>query len=128
MMFKKSKEIKELRLENARLRSEKDSMKTERDIAFKDINYWKDLYNKTCDERDKLKVLEQKVREQTKADMVYEALKVIMEGIKPEVTKEEIMPDYHRMQGLQQQMQALRPQGYWGLGGLSGLVGGFQQR
>ena len=97
-MFKKSAEIKELKLENARLQNDNSFLKSSKVRVEIEL----------IDTRNKLKELSElrsKVREQTKADMIYEALKVIMEGIKPESTKETITLQHQQMNGLSRELQ-----------------------
>ncbi|MFA6989994.1 MAG: hypothetical protein WC197_07990 [Candidatus Gastranaerophilaceae bacterium] len=105
----------------------------ERRICFKDgedrvnaeliknnENLWKS-YNKLDKERNELQKkyndLVKNLREQSKADMVFEALKIIIEGIKPEVSKEHLTGYYQQMMA---QQQSIHSYPHVGLGNMLG--------
>jgi hypothetical protein len=73
--------------------------------------------------------LKNKMREQNKADMVFEALQVIISGVKPETKKEDLQNNYLRMLALQQQQQTHNyVGGEVGLFGIGSLLGCLNQR
>ncbi len=88
-----------------------------KDLEEKNKNLW-ESYNRVEKEKnglqEKYNEVSKKVREQSKADMVFEAIKVILEGIRLESTIDSTRPQYNSMSLAQQTMRSCQPRYYLG--------------